>query len=266
MSLEAVVLVGHGSREPTGNQEFLRFATRVRNAVTEAVTEVCFIELAKPDIPTGLDSCARLGAQEIVVLPVMLFAAGHVKVEIPSEIDRARIRHPGIRFRYGRPFGLHPKMLEVLEQRLEEVETVLPGARHETAVLLVGRGSSDPDANGDLCKVARLLWERGGFGWVETCFIGIAQPDFAAGIRRCVALGAGRILVLPYLLFTGVLVHRIRERFQELERLYPNIPMGLAPYLGGHPNLVDVLLERREEARHGTALMNCEMCRYRRIT
>ncbi len=263
MPLEAVVLVGHGSREPTGNQEFLRFATRVRNAVTEAVTEVCFIELAKPDIPTGLDSCVRLGAQEIVVLPVMLFAAGHVKVEIASEIDRARLRHPGIRFYYGRPFGIHQKMMEVLDQRLRALDVALPGEPGETAVLLVGRGSSDPDANGDLCKIARLLWEGRGFGWVETCFVGITRPNFEEGIHRCVALGARRILVLPYLLFTGVMVRRIGARLLELQSLYPDIPMSLATYLGGHPNLVDVLLERCEEARHGTALMNCEMCRYR---
>jgi sirohydrochlorin cobaltochelatase len=260
---EAVLLVGHGSREPSGNEEFLRFVEQVRKAVTGAVTEVCFVESAEPNIPTGLDACVRMGAQEVVVLPVMLFAAGHVKVEIPSEIDRARARHPEIRFRYGRPFGLHPKMLQILERRLGELEVALPGEPDETAILLVGRGSSDPDANGDLCKLTRLLWEGRRFGWVESCFIGITKPDFAEGVRRCVALGARRLLVLPYLLFSGVLIQRIRVRLQELQCLYPDITMGLARYLEGHPNLVAVLLERYEEARSGTAVMNCEICKYR---
>lgn len=263
MSHEVVLLVGHGSRDPLGNEEILQFAGQVRKAVAGVMTEVCFIELAEPDISKGLDVCVQMGAQEIVVLPVMLFAAGHVKVEIPCEIDRARVRHPGIRFYYGRPFGIHPKMMEVLDQRLRAFEAALPGEPAETAVLLVGRGSSDPDANGDLYKIARLQWEGRAFGWVETCFIGITRPTFEEGVRRCVALGARRILVLPYLLFTGVLVRRIRARFLELQSLYPDIRMGLASDLGGHPNLVDVLLERREEARHGAALMNCEMCRYR---
>lgn len=263
MSHEAVLLVGHGSREPSGNEEILRFAGQVRKTVAGATTEVCFIEFAEPDISKALDACIEMGAQEIVVLPLMLFAAGHVKVEIPYEIDRARVRHPGIRFYYGRPFGIHHKMMEALNQRLRALEAALPGEPGETAVLLIGRGSSDPDANGDLCKIARLLWEGRAFGWVETCFIGITRPTIEEGVRRCVTLGARRILVLPYLLFTGILVRRIRARFLELQSLYSDIPMGLASDLGGHPNLVDVLLERREEARHGTALMNCEMCKYR---
>lgn len=263
MVREAVLLVGHGSREPSGNEEFLRLAEQVRKAVAGVMTEVCFVDSAEPDIPTGLDACVRMGAQEVVVLPVMLFAAGHVKVEIPSEIDRARARHPEIRFRYGRPFGLHPKMLQILDRRLAEFELALPGEADETAILLVGRGSSDPDANGDVCKLARLLWEERRFGWVESCFIGITKPDFAEGVRRCVALGARRLLVLPYLLFSGVLVQRIRARLRELQRLYPDIAMALARHLEGHPNLVAVLLERYEEARYGTVVMNCEICKYR---
>ncbi|MBZ0169422.1 Sirohydrochlorin cobaltochelatase [Candidatus Methylomirabilis lanthanidiphila] len=263
MTCEVVLLVGHGSREPSGNEEFLQLSEQMRKAVVGAMTEVCFVDSAEPDIPTGLDACVRMGAQEVVVLPVMLFAAGHVKVEIPSEIDLARVRHPEIRFRYGRPFGLHPKMLQILDQRLGEIEGALPGAPEETAVLLVGRGSSDPDANGDVCKLARLLWERRRFGWVESCFIGITKPDFAEGVRRCVALGARRLLILPYLLFSGVLIRRIGMRLHELQRLYPNIAMGVARYLEGHPNLVTVLLERYEEARYGTAVMNCEICKQR---
>ncbi len=264
MPAEAVLLVGHGSREPEGNLEFLDFSKRARETFPRSFTEACFIELAEPSIPAGLDRCVDRGARRVVVLPVILFAAGHVKVEIPHEIDQARERHPGVAFRYGRPFGIHPRILEILDQRLVELEAAMPpGDRADTAVLLVGRGSSDPDANGDLQKIARLLWEGRGFGWVETCFIGITRPDYPEGIRRCVALGAKRILVLPYFLFTGVLIRRIREQLREFQLQHPGIPMGMAGYLGEHSNLLEVLLERHEEALQGTALMNCEFCKYR---
>lgn len=264
MATEAVLLVGHGSREVEGNDEFLLFAARTRAALAGVRTEACFIELAEPSIPEGLDRCVASGAQQVVVLPVILFAAGHVKVEIPHEIDKARQRHPGIAFHYGRPFGLHPFIFEILDERLGELEEGVPAAdRKQTAVLLVGRGSSDPDATGDLHKIARVLWEGRDYGWVEACFIGITRPNFPEGIRRCVTLGARRILVLPYLLFTGVLIRRMRDRLRESQAQYPEITMGLARYLGPHPNLVQVLIERHEEALHGTALMNCEMCKYR---
>lgn len=264
MPHEAMLLVGHGSRDPEGNEEFLRFAERVRFAFPETPTEACFIELAEPSVPEGLDRCVALGARRVAVLPATLFAAGHVKVEIPHEIDEARRRHPGVDFRYGRPFGIHPLIFDILDERLAEAEAVLPpGPRAETAVLVIGRGSSDPDANGDLYKVSRLLWEGRGYGWVETCFIGITRPDFPEGIQRCVALGARRTVVLPYFLFTGVLIRRIQDRLREFQARHPDVPMGLAGYMGGHPSLVEILMERRAEAINGTALMNCEMCKYR---
>ncbi len=264
MSAEAMLVVGHGSRDAEGNQEFLRFVERMRFAFPEIAVEACFIELAEPSIPQGVDRCVALGARRVVVLPVILFAASHVKVEIPLEIDQARRRHPAVDFRYGRHLGIHHRIFEILDERLAEAETALPpGPRAETAVLVIGRGSSDPDANGDLYKVSRLLWEGRGYGGIETCFMGITHPDLPEGIRRCVALGARRILALPYFLFTGVLIRQMRDRLREFQLRYPEIPMRFAGYLGDHPSLVEILAERRAEAVNGTALMNCEMCKYR---
>ncbi|MBI2001153.1 MAG: sirohydrochlorin chelatase [candidate division NC10 bacterium] len=266
MMAEAVLLVGHGSREAEGNAQFEAFVERVRPAFPGRVTRHCYIELATPGIPEGIDQCVAQGAARVVVLPVILFSSGHAKLEIPYEIDEAQGRHPGVDFRYARPLGVDPRILAILDERLAEAAVRMPpGDRAETAVLLVGRGSSDPDANGDLFKIARMLWEGRGFGWVETCFIGIAKPDYPTGIWRCVTLGARRVIVVPYMLFTGVLVKRMEAQLEGFRRDFQGIPMVLAGTLGGHPKLIEILVERHREALEGTALMNCLLCKYRMV-
>lgn len=266
MMAEAVLLVGHGSREAEGNVQFEAFVERVRPAFPGRVTRHCYIELATPEIPEGIDQCVAQGAARVVVLPVILFSSGHAKLEIPHEIDEAQGRHPGVDFRYARPLGVDPRILAILDERLAEAAVRMPpGDRAETAVLLVGRGSSDPDANGDIFKIARMLWEGRGFGWVETCFIGIAKPDYPTGIWRCVTLGARRVIVVPYMLFTGVLVKRMEAQLEGFRRDFQGIPMALAGYLGGHPKLIEILVERHREALEGTALMNCLLCKYRMV-
>ena len=114
----------------------------------------------------------------IMAVPLFLFGANHVKTDVPAAINVARERHPELEIRFGAPFGVTPEVLEVVDERITELEAALPPLpREETAVLLVERGSSDPDANAGVFQMARLLWEGRGFGWVETCFIGITRPD-----------------------------------------------------------------------------------------
>lgn len=264
MRRESILLVGHGSRDLEGNQEFLRFVEQAREALPDRVVEPCFIELADPTIQMGIDRCISQGAERIVALPVTLFAAGHVKVGIPAELDEAQARYPHVTFCYSRHLGIHPLILEVLDERIAEVEAQrAPCPREETAILLVGRGTSDPDANGDIYKLARLLWERQPCKTVEVCFIGVTFPNFQEGIARAVALKPRRVIVLPYFLFTGVLIQRIRRFTEEAKLLYPQTEFLFAEYLKGHPNLLKILEEREREAIQGEAVMNCHLCKYR---
>ncbi|MBI3637027.1 MAG: sirohydrochlorin chelatase [Candidatus Rokubacteria bacterium] len=260
---DVVLLVGHGSREQPGNDEFLRFCEAARPHLGPEALETCFIELTTPLVPESLDRCVEGGARRIVMLPVILMAAGHVKVELPHELDEAKERHPGVDFRYGRHIGLDPLVIQIVMQRLAEVEDQTQWAPDETAVLVVGRGSSDPDANSDLFKLARLLWEARRYRWVETCFIGVTGPTLPEGLERCAILGARRILVVPYFLFTGVLIPRIHRIVGEFLDGHPGVQARLADYLNAHPNLFRVLRERKEEVLRGDARMNCALCKYR---
>lgn len=263
MSGEVVLLIGHGSREPSGNEEFLRFAEEARSHLGPGPVESCFIELASPLVPESLDRCVDLGARRVIALPVILFAAGHVKVELPHELDEAKARHPSVEFLYGSHLGLHPLLLEILEERLSELEARFPGPPEETAILVVERGSSDPDANGEVCKLGRLLWESKRYPWVDVCFIGITSPSLPEGLARCRALGARRIFVLPYFLFTGVLVPRINRLSAEFAAAHPDVEVKVGEHLGGHTNIFKLLVERKAEALDGESRMNCSLCHYR---
>ena len=89
--------------------------------------------------------------------------------------------------------------------------------------MLVGRGSSDPDATSDLYKFARLLADNRGLGLVEPAFAGVAQPTVPEALERCRRLGAKRIAVVPFFLFTGVLVPRIYAQAAEYAAQHPEL-------------------------------------------
>ncbi|MBH8599339.1 sirohydrochlorin chelatase [Thermoactinomyces sp. CICC 10523] len=246
--MNAILFVGHGSRDPEGNKELLRFTEKLSRVVDAPVKETCFLELASPDIPQGIQRCVEQGANRITLIPVMLFAAGHAKIHIPLAIQEAQEQYPGVQFRYGRPIEVDEAVLDLLEQRVADIN---PGVREETAILLVGRGSSDLYANSDLYKIARMFWEKNRYRWVEVSFIGVTEPLFAEGLERCIRLGAKRIVTLPYFLFTGVLIKRMRAILNEYEQRHPEIEFHMAAYLGFDEGLIPIVQKRVSEVRQG---------------
>jgi sirohydrochlorin cobaltochelatase len=159
---------------------------------------------------------------------------------------------------------LHAKIIALCTLKIIEAEARAgPCHRHDTLLLVVGRGSSDPDANADVQKLARLLWEGMGFGWAAACYIGITTPLLPEALERCHRLGFSRLLVLPFFLFTGVLEKRIRRLTAEFAAQHPDTEFLCADYLNAHPLLVEVFEERAAEAVHGSPNMNCELCKYR---
>lgn len=260
----ALFLAGHGSRDPEGTREFLGLVDLLRTRDPGRIIECGFLEFARPVIAEGIDRCVARGAETIAVLPGMLMAAGHAKNDLPSEIHEARRRYPGVRFHYGKHLHLHPKILELCCLRLEEAEQAAkPSDRKDTLLLVVGRGSSDPDANSDIAKLARLLGEGMGYGWSAACYIGVTTPLLLEALKRCQGMGFARVLVFPFFLFTGVLEKRIRQQTMAFAGHHTETEFLCAGYLGAHPLLYEAFAERAEEAVHGSPNMNCELCKYR---
>ena len=257
----SLLIVGHGSRSPAGVAEYWELARVVTEADPELDVGCGFIELASPDLDTAVDRLIERGAESVVAVPLVLLGAGHMKDDGPAALHRGRHRHPAVRFAYARHLGLHPLVLTVAEDRIREA--VGDGDPAGTAVVIVGRGSSDPDANADLYKVARLLWDSRGLAMVEPAFVSLAAPDVPAALERCRLLGATRIVVVPYFLFTGVLVDRIGEQVAEWAAAHPGIDARPGPHLGADPRVAQLVLERYREALAGDAHMNCDLCVYR---
>jgi len=260
----AILIVGHGSRDREGTQEFQQLVDLFGAQDPGRIVECGFLEFAEPVIQAGVDRCVARGATVVTVLPGMLMAAGHAKNDIPSEIQEARLRYPHVAFHYGRHLHLHANIIELCRLKIEETErTAAARDRQDTLLLVVGRGSSDPDANADVQKLARILWEGMGFGWAAACYIGVTTPLLPEALERCQRMGFGRLLVFPFFLFTGVLEKRIRRQTQECAACHPDTEFLCASYLDVHPLLVDVFTERSEEAIHGSPNMNCGLCKYR---
>ena len=261
MSKTAVMVCGHGSRDPEAIREFERLAGALRTRLEEHDVETGYLEFARPIIREGLDALKRKGARRIVAVPGMLFAAAHVKNDLPWEINSFAAENPGIEVRFGRELGIEPKLLRAAADRIEPV--LGKAKREETLLLVVGRGTNDPDANSNIAKVARMLSEGMGFGWTEVAFSGVAHPRTDAALRRAARLGFPRIVVFPYFLFTGVLVKRIYAQTDEAAARHPEIEFAKAAYLRDHPLLLDAFVDRVAEIEAGSPAMNCQLCKYR---
>lgn len=256
-----LLIVGHGSRDPNANVEFESFVAAYR--VTRPDIELAhgYVELAHPSLSTALRDLAQR-ADSIVVLPLFLFAAGHVKNDIPLALSQARQDFPAVRFTVANALGVHPNLVQLA---FERARPALEAAREatKTAVIVVGRGSSDPDANGDFCKVVRLLAEGRELGWVVPCFIGVTRPLFEETLELMARARPERIVVVPYFLFGGRLISKIREQVVAFQARYPWIKTDLAPHLGSDDRLLNVMDERLCDAMEGTRPLPCDTCQYR---
>ena len=261
----AVMICGHGSRDDAAIEEFNQLAGHLSKRLPDFDVESGFLEFATPVIRTGLDKLKQRGAEKIVCVPGMLLAAGHVKNDLPSEVNTFAADNPGIEVVFGRELAIDIRLLEAARQRIEEAEKKAPTKidRSESLLMVAGRGTNDPDANSNVSKVARMLWEGMGMGWTEVSYSGVASPLVDEGLAHAVKLGYRRITVFPYFLFTGILVRRIYDWADEAAKANPDIEFLKASYLNDHELLIDTFVERVEEALTGDNNMNCQLCKYR---
>lgn len=260
-----IVIAGHGSRDGDGVREFEALVELVRARAPQHAVSHGYLEFASPTISEAVAANLAASAKQVAVVPGVLLAARHAKNDMPAELLALAREHADIDFHFGAPLGLHPKLLQLAQERIvaAEAESSQTIRRDETCLVLVGRGTTDPDANGEVAKLARMLEEGMGFGGVYVCYSGTAKPLVADGLRAAALLGFRRLVVLPFFLFDGVLVKRIYAAADALQEREPGLEVLKAGYFGVHPHVADVLIERAQEAVAGHAAMNCSLCKYR---
>ena len=263
MSETAVLLCGHGSRDPEAITEFELAAAALRPRLPQFDFATGYLEFTRPTIRDGLALLAARGAQRILAVPGMLFAASHVKNDLPWEMNSFVADNPGIDVRLARDLGIDAKLLQAAAARIAAATSDISIPRAETLLLVVGRGTNDPDANSNISKLARMLWEGMGLGWAEVAFSGVAHPRVDAALARSAGLGFRRIIVFPYFLFTGVLVKRIYAHTDAVASRFPQIEFAKALYLRDHERVLETFRERVAELENAQPAMNCQLCKYR---
>ncbi len=243
-----ILLVGHGSRHTAGNDEINAFSQQWRLKNPQLTIETCFIEFANVLLDQGLDNAAR-DAQRVVVVPLILNAAGHVNSEIPYHIQQAYQRHPKVQFVYARHLGANESIFAILKRNLLKTldKMAMPDPK-TTGVILLARGSSDRKANGEIAKMARWLFEATDHELVEVAYTGITHPRLETVVQRQTTLGMTQIAVLPYYLYTGTLIERINVQMERLQNQYPQTAFARADYFGFEPEIYQLLSERVSEA------------------
>lgn len=262
---DTILLVGHGSRDPAGNREIEAFAQQWRKRQPNWKIDVCFIEFADVLVDAGLTRAAR-SARRVIVVPLILNAAGHVKMEIPEHIETARARHPETEFIYTPHLGAGDPIFAILKRHLSQAmgELDMPDPK-TTGVILLGRGSSDRMANGEVAKMARWLQEAGEHELVDIAFTGITHPRLEQMVQRHARLGMMQLVVLPYYLFTGTLMTRIKRQVEHLSKQYPHVRFAHSEYFGFEDEIFALLEQRVSEAEHDAGRMPCDGCKYREI-
>jgi sirohydrochlorin cobaltochelatase len=261
MNEPAVLLCGHGSRDPEAIEEFEQAAASLRSRLAGRDFATGYLEFARPTIGEALAELQARGSARILAIPGMLFAASHVKNDLPWEMNSFMNAHPGAKVKLGRDLGIDPKLLDAAADRIAAVAPERD--RSESLLVVVGRGTNDPDANANMAKIARMLWEGLGFGWAEVAFSGVAHPRVGAALDRAARLGFRHIIVFPYFLFTGVLVKRIYGETDDAAARFPDIAFAKAGHLRDHPRVIDAFLDRIDECDTGEPAMNCQLCKYR---
>lgn len=263
-----VIICGHGSRSQSAVDEFATLAEKLPPLLPQDwEMEYGYLEFANPVIRDGLDKLREKGCERILAVPGMLFAAMHSKNDIPTVLNTYAARH-GLEVSYGRELGVDPKMIAAAGGRVREAVERANAEHgemplHETCLVVIGRGASDPDANGNVAKIARMLQEGMGFGWCEVGYSGVTFPLVEPCLQHVVKLGYKRVIVFPYFLFSGILIDRIYGFTDQVAAENQGIQFIKAGYLGDHPKVLETFAERVTEQIGAVPPPNCGTCQYR---
>ena len=267
MTKTGVMVCGHGSRSQAAVDEFAVVAERLRARFPDWPVEYGYLEFANPVIRDGLDSLRKQGCDQILAVPGMLFAAMHSKNDIPTVLNTYAANH-GIEVRYGRELGVDPKMIAAAADRVRNAVDAANAEHgevplHQTCLVVIGRGASDPDANSNVSKITRMLWEGFGFGWAETGYSGVTFPLVEPCLEKAALLGFKRIIVFPYFLFTGILIDRIYGFTDQVAASHPDIQFVKAGYLNAHAKVIETFAARVTEQLGENPPPNCGICPFR---
>ncbi len=254
---KGVLLVGHGTRDAEGRAEFMVATQRVAELCPDQVVEPCFLEMADPPIAVGFERLVSRGVRRITVMPLLLFAAGHAKRDIPGALSAAAARHPDVDVTQVEPLGCHRRIVELSAERFREtVEKFAQFRPNDCLLLLVGRGSNDDEATREMHRFAQLRAEQTPVGRVEVCFAAMAQPLLSTAMEHAAAVGYPLVVVQPHLLFGGQLLVNLQHNVAAFARQQPQQQWMITEHLGPSMLLAEAVADRIRQAGAGVHANN----------
>ncbi|MEK7702991.1 MAG: sirohydrochlorin chelatase [Nitrospirota bacterium] len=245
-----IVLAGHGSRNDEAISQFQTLAALLSDS-HKGIIKSGYLEFASPAIGEAIDTVVQDGAETIIVVPVMLNAAHHVKQDIPDIIQAAKKRYPAIPIQYARHLDLHPNVITLYKNKIAQALSEAPNAHEkETLLIILGRGSSDISANKDILILKQHLQEELSFGTILHGYTSAASPLLSDVLDNARTFPCGTILIAPYLLFKGVLMEKIESARRLFQKENTDRHVLSTQTLGPDQLIRDALLDRIREAIH----------------
>jgi sirohydrochlorin ferrochelatase len=244
---DAVILLGHGSRDRAAIEEFDQFIFFFKKWSGLKKVYPGYLELADPLIPAAIDQAVLSGATRIWAYPLFIFPGRHVLEDLPHLLKEGQEKYPDIEIYFGEALNLNPKLLDLAKIRIDPSKDRTDPK--ETALLVIGRGTLEPRAIAATEAFTVQMKPRLPYAHAVHCFAEVVPPYIPEGFARSIELGARSIVAFPCLLFTGIILQRMHIKIQMMREKYPDLSIRMTDYLGIHPILAEIVWEGIKTAR-----------------
>jgi len=243
--MPGLLIVGHGTSEADGQRAFWTTVRQVAEYLPDTAVEGCFLEFAQPDVAAGLRALARRGVDDVVLVPLLLFAAGHAERDIPAAA-RAAAQQLGLRVRHAPVLGCHPDLVALSAARFDAAAG--PHYQPENVLwLFVGRGHYEPAVSAEMERFVQARLPLTRVGQVRVAYLAMARPRVEDVLATVATTHFPVVVVQPHLLYPGKLLTRLASLMAEQERRHPRQQWLITECLGCDPAVARVVAHRFNE-------------------
>ncbi|MGB9687332.1 sirohydrochlorin chelatase [Thermogutta sp.] len=250
-SSTAVILVPHGTREPAGISQSMELCTEACSVLKHEFGSlppfyVGFFEIAEPSLKSMLQLVLEMGRQKVIVVPIMLFSADHIKKDIPALVRQVVESHAEkpVTVYITSGFGLRLRLSGLARRRQEDALARYKLRPEKTGYVMVARGTSDVAALEEVGSVYTLT-AMNSCAHHRLCYFAAAEPRIEDVLEEVAQLGGiSSVLVQPYLLFEGYLTNHLRKLLEQCRQEWPHITWVQTEVLWPDSSLVSILAEK----------------------